>query len=248
MKKILLFDVDGTIAESTQKISTDMKNQLVAFREKGYEVGIVGGGRYDKILDQLDNLELDHVFAECGCIYYKKNKLVYEKNIRSHVLYPKINVIIKKALEYLSNVDYEITGHFVDLRTGLIYISLIGMDATLTERAKFIKLDKTHRYRSNLLNKLHREMVKLGIDKDLSILEGGSVGIVICPTECDKTQVLESLSSLEYDKIYYFGDKYEPNGNDHRLLYHSRVTGYPVNNPTECLDILNGIFNRIMYK
>ena len=242
MKKILLFDVDGTIAESSQKISAQMKTKLTNLRDSGYELGIVGGGRYEKIVEQIDGLELDHIFAESGCVYYQKDRLVYKKSIRSHWLYPKINLIIKRALAYLANVDYEITVHFVDLRNGIIYLSLIGMAATLEERAAFLKVDKVHEYKLKLLHLLQKMAVDLGIEKDLVILEGGSVGIGIYPTEWDKTQVLESLAS-EYTEIHYFGDKYEPSGNDYHLLHHSRVNGHPVNSPEECLEILNKISN-----
>jgi phosphomannomutase len=241
MKKILLFDVDGTIAESSQKISGEMKNTLESLRQKGYELGIVGGGRYEKIVDQLDGLELDHIFAESGCVYYQKDTLVYKKNIRNHLLYPKVNLIIKRALLYLANVDYEITGHFVDLRNGIIYLSLIGMAATLEERATFLKLDKTHEYKLKLLHILQKMAIDLGIDKELVILEGGSVGIGIYPTEWDKTQVLDSLSESEYETVHYFGDKYDPSGNDYHLLHHSRVNGHPVNRPEECLNILKNL-------
>lgn len=241
MKKILLFDVDGTIAESSQKISSEMKSTLLSLREKGYELGIVGGGRYEKIMEQVDGLELDHIFAESGCVYYRQQELVYKKNIRNHKLYPKINLIIKRALLYLANVDYDITGHFVDLRNGIIYLSLIGMAATLEERATFLKLDKVHEYKLRLLHILQKMGVDLGIEKELVILEGGSVGIGIYPTEWDKTQVLESLSESEYDTVHYFGDKYEPSGNDYHLLHHQRVIGHPVNCPEECLDILKNL-------
>jgi len=241
MKKILLFDVDGTIAESSQKISAEMKDKMTELKNNGYELGIVGGGRYEKILEQLDGLVLDHIFAESGCVYYKNNELVYKKSIRNHWLYPNINLIIKKALHYLSQVDYQITGHFVDLRNGIIYLSLIGMAATLDERATFLKLDKENEYKLKLLHILQNMTVELGIQKDLVVLEGGSVGIGIYPTEWDKKQVLESLDQAEYNEIHYFGDKYEPSGNDYHLLHHSRVKGHPVNSPEECLEILSSL-------
>jgi phosphomannomutase len=241
MKNILLFDVDGTLTESSQKISKKMKYKLSQLKEKGFEIGIVGGGRYEKILYQLDGLQMNHVFAESGCVYYKGNDLVYKKNIRQHYLYHKINLIIKKALLYLSQVNYEITGHFIDLRNGIIYISLIGMDATLEEREAFLKLDKVHHFKVQLLRILQKMTNDLGIQNDLVVLEGGSVGIGIYPKEWDKTQVLESLDSLEYNTIHYFGDKYKIDGNDYNILHHPRVIGQPINNPEECLEILGKI-------
>ena len=56
--------------------------------------------------------------------------------------FPQINNLVKQCLRFLSEVDYMITGHFVDLRNGIIYISLIGMNATFKEREMFKSLDK----------------------------------------------------------------------------------------------------------
>ena len=129
MKSLLLFDVDGTIAESGAIINDDILNRLIYLKDY-YHLGIVGGGKYEKIIEQIKETNIfTHVFAECGCVYYKYNKnilkyeLIYKKNIRTHFLYSKINQLIKVALEFLSKVDYNLTGHMVDLRNGIIYIT-----------------------------------------------------------------------------------------------------------------------------
>ena len=86
------------------------------------------------ILKMKDEIFFDHYFSECGCVYYKNttnNKLklekIYEKNIRHHKHYPSIDKLIKQSLDFLSKVEYTLTGNFIDLRTGIIYISLIGI-------------------------------------------------------------------------------------------------------------------------
>jgi phosphomannomutase len=235
---IFLFDVDGTLAESSQQISNKMKTALMQIKLKGYDIGIVGGGRFEKIIEQLDGLCVDHIFAESGCVYFRNNNFVYKKNVRTHSLYPLINVIIKRALCFIANVDYEITGHFVDLRNGIVYISLIGMCATQKERDDFIYLDNKNKYRQQLLQILQNLAKQMKIEKDLVIAEGGSVGIGIYPKEWDKTQVLEWLP---YKTIHFFGDKYEENGNDFYLINHPQVHGHPVKNPKDCLDLLEQI-------
>jgi phosphomannomutase len=243
MNKVILFDIDGTITLSGQKITDVMSNKLNEFKEKGYIIGIVGGGKLEKILDQMDNkIYFDHYFSECGCVYYKnisKKDLqlekIYIKNIREHVLYQKINILIKTALNFLSNVDYTITGNFIDLRNGIIYISLIGLVANLEERKYFIELDIKNNYRKNLLEILHNKAKELDIYNSVDIVEGGSVGIAIYPSEYDKIQVLEYFT----EKIYYFGDKYEENGNDYKILHHDKVIGYKINNPEDTFNILN---------
>ena len=93
-KNIILLDVDGTIAESGNIINKDISSLLNQLqKEKSFEIGIVGGGKFDKILFQLNNkLIIDHVFSECGSIYHKLNEhetydLIYKKNIRTFIWY-----------------------------------------------------------------------------------------------------------------------------------------------------------------
>jgi len=245
MKPLLLFDVDGTIAESGEKINNNLL-KLFENLTNYYDLGIVGGGKYEKIVDQIHNSKLFiHIFSECGCVYHKLNEtnavydLIYKKNIRLHPLYDKINKLIKVALSFLAEVDYIITGNFIDLRNGIIYISLIGMVATNKEREYFINIDKEQNIRKNLLQLLKNKSIELNINEKVEILEGGSVGIGIYPKEYGKSQVLESL--IDYKNISYFGDKYTIDGNDYELITHNDITGYPVNSVEETIKILENL-------
>ena len=56
MTTLFLFDVDGTIVNSGQAITTEMSTALTNLQQKqNVEIGIVGGGKLDKILEQMDN-------------------------------------------------------------------------------------------------------------------------------------------------------------------------------------------------
>ena len=248
MTTLFLFDVDGTIVNSGQAITSEMATTLNNLKKKKkVEIGIVGGGKLDKILEQMDNkIFFNHYFTECGCVYhdnYATNDSldlipIYIKNIRDHKLYTPINTLVKHCLQYLSKVDYTITGHFIDLRHGIIYVSLVGLTANETERKEYMELDKQNHYRTTLLESLKLQATSLGIENQIAIVEGGSVGIAIYPSEWDKIQVLDYFHANKYEKIYYFGDKYEPNGNDYLILNHPRVEGFPVNNYQDTIQIL----------
>lgn len=249
MKNLFLFDVDGTIADSGQKIKDEMAFILNKIKENGDEIGIVGGGKLDKVLEQMDNkVYFQHYFTECGCVYHKNNSYVsnnldeiYIKNIRNHPLYNDINKLVKYCLNFLSSVDYTLTGHFIDLRNGIIYVSLIGLTATLDERAYFIELNKKYDYRKQLIEGLKYIAFNLGIYDKVDIVEGGSVGIAIYPSEYDKIQVLDNFTDKQYENIYYFGDKYEPCGNDYKILNDNRVKGFEVNSYQNTIDKLSDI-------
>ena len=246
MKTVYLFDVDGTIVDSGQKITVEMATILNEIKQHS-EIGIVGGGKLDKILEQMDNkVYFTHYFSECGCVYtknesYNSNILqeLYKKNLREHPLYNEINILIKQCLYFLSKTDYTLTGHFIDLRNGIIYISLIGLTATQKEREYFIGKNNKHNYRTQLINSLKQLATELNVVDKVDIVEGGSVGIAIYPSEYDKTQILDMFSDTEYKTIYYFGDKYEENGNDFNLLNHKKVIGIKVDNYHDTIKELN---------
>jgi HAD superfamily hydrolase (TIGR01484 family) len=248
MKKLYLFDVDGTLAEPSKKITHLNSIYLEKLRNQGnVEIGIVGGGKLDKILEQTSGILFDHYFAECGCVYKKLSgnylEFVYEKNIREHSLYKHINILIKCALKFLSEVDYELTGNFIDLRCGIIYISLIGLSANDNEREYFKNLDKSNQYRKKLLDILRHKAVELNVYNKIHIVYGGSVGIAIYPSEYDKKQVMNYINIPSYSEIHYFGDKYQPDGNDYLLLNHEKVIGHRVDGVLNTYELLKNIVN-----
>ena len=253
MNKLILFDVDGTLAESGQMINDEMRDMLISKKTQGYEIGVVGGGKIDKVLNQLNGVSMSHYFTECGCVYHvikdgntssnsislvNQLSLKYTKNIRDHELYPQINKLVKRCLQFLSKVDYIISGHFIDLRNGIIYVSLIGMTATLKEREVFKILDAEHEYRKRLIYALKQDLIKMGIIDKICVYEGGQVGIAIFPREYDKVQVLPEVLE-KYEEIHYFGDKYEENGNDSIIINDPSVHGHPVFSPQTTLHILS---------
>lgn len=257
MTTLLLFDVDGTIVESGEKIDSEMSDILNKLKDKNYELGIVGGGKLEKILQQLDDKILfKHYFSECGCVYHINKDIntnfwleeIYIKNIRNHQEYNNINILIKSALNYLSNVDYNLTGHFIDLRNGIIYISLIGMSATKEERKYYMEQEKKHNYRLELINILNEKARELKCEKNISILLGGNVGISLYPTDYDKEQILQHININNYKEIYYFGDKYLKDGNDYKLLNNKNIIGKNIDNIKETKIILEDLYQKISEK
>ena len=246
--KILLFDVDGTLCESSKIISNEMALMLNKLITNNYEIGIVGGGTFEKIQFQLNNWVSPHyIFSECGSVYYKldvKSKsyiLINKNNLRLEPEYIKINKLIKTCLKFISSVDYLVSGNFIDLRNGLIYVSLVGMVGTDEERENFIKLDNIHEYRLRLIDLLKADAFKSHIGNYLDICLGGSVGIAIYPKKWNKVQVLNWLSPIS-NQIHYFGDKYLPNGNDYMLLSNELIIPHCVDSPEQTLLLLQKIF------
>jgi len=255
---ILLFDVDGTLCDSGRKISKRMSfmlNKLMNKLDKNNKnilIGIVGGGTYEKILYQLDNqIKPTYIFSECGSVYHKLNSisnkydLLHKNELRNEKYYDKINLLVKTCLKYISNLNCMVTGHFIDLRHGLVYVSLIGMNATCDERNAFIEEDNKHNYRLKLINILRAQSTQLEINDYLDICVGGKVGIAIYPKKWNKVQVLDLLNMKEKDNIHYFGDQYMPNGNDYELLTNKNIIPHIVDNPIQTLYKLYQLYKTI---
>ena len=121
------------------------------------------------------------------------------------------------------------------------------MQANEEERANFIEEDKKYYYREKILYVLQNEAESMNIYKDVDILLGGSVGIAIYPKEWNKVQIIENgtINKKDYDKIYYFGDKYDLNGNDYQLLHHPDVIGVKVDTLDDTIRELKEIVNII---
>lgn len=209
MKKLILFDVDGTITESGDLIKDQIVSTINNLKNNGYEIGIVGGGKIDKILYQLNNkIIFDHYLSECGCVYHKFSdslelQQVYFKNIREHILYQKINTLIKLCLQFLATVDYTLSGHFIDLRNGIIYVSLIGLSANQEERHYFMELDKKNNYRKHLLEILNTQLIEMECNGKIDVVEGGSVGIAIYPSEFDIIKLFKNFTFLSIFFNYF---------------------------------------------
>ncbi len=112
------------------------------------------------------------------------------------------------------------------------------MNATEEEREDFIKMDKIFNYKKNLFHLLNNKAHKLNLD-EISISYGGSVGISIYPKKWDKVQVLDKINMNIYNDIYYFGDKYEENGNDYHIINDNRIIGIKVDNIKDTYNYIN---------
>lgn len=260
MSNIILFDLDGTLAHSTKNVSDEMYETLKKLKNMGYILGIVGGGEHKKCTKQLDkSLKLfDYIFSECGSVIYKlettftdnsqKYKEISRKNIVEHLGSIKIKHIGDTFLSLLVSDNYidhlnceqygiNIPIH-VDIRSGLIYLTPVGMNSNDEYRKLFVEYDKHTKWRNSAIKILS----EISSDSDLIYTIGGEVGIACYPKNWNKSQIIPYLKTEGFDKLYFFGDKTEPNGNDYPLYISPDVIGYSVKSPCNTEELLKKIF------
>lgn len=238
---IILFDIDGTLAESGKVLDKKMIDIIIKLYHNGHILGIVGGGTYKKIKKQLHIIlhYFKYIFTESGSVIYVDSMKVKQKNILKNCNKKVLNKLIKKSLYYISKMPIKYGGNQIDLRHGMIYISCPGIKASDKVRNYFIKKD----IKLNLRNNLITNLKKYDKNDEFNIHIGGNVGISIQPKGWNKLDAIFYLQEIKVeDDIYYFGDKYEPTGNDYPVINYLGDKGIKVNNYLETIDKLVDIF------
>lgn len=237
MKRIILFDVDGTLTVPMNKITENMLDTLKRVSQH-VDIGFVGGSNIEKIIKQLgeDNLKLfKYGFAENGLHAFENNTEFHKENLIKVLGEQNYQKIINVCLKVLSDINIPVKrSNFVEVRNGMINISPIGRSCSQEERDAFYEFDQKHGIRKNIVEKLTTELN----DMNLQFSIGGQVSIDIFPKGWDKTYCLQFIES-KYQKIYFFGDKTEPMGNDHEIYNDPRVEGHTVFNYHNTIEILN---------
>ncbi|CAE6460259.1 unnamed protein product [Rhizoctonia solani] len=148
VKKLVLFDVDGTLSLARQSATQEMMDLLREVRKK-VVIGFVGGSDFVKISEQLTVGGVkaidafDYGFAENGLIAYRTGKQLASQSFIGWVGEEKYKKLVNFILHYVADIDIPIKrGTFVEFRNGMINVSPIGRNATIQERIEFEKYDK----------------------------------------------------------------------------------------------------------
>jgi phosphomannomutase len=238
--KLLLFDVDGTLAKSTLQIEEPILTKLKELYNNGeYEMSIVGGGTYEHIIYQIgkENEKLfKYIFSENGLVTYKYGELFHKNDIKVEMGEALIQRVLNYVLIYIAHLQIPYKrGSFVRFRTGMMYLTPIGGDCSAEERAEFAKYDLIHDVRRKMIKSLSKEFESENID----VLLGGQIGIGLHPKKWDKSYILSMAKIEKYEDVQFFGDRCTPDGNDYPLYSHKDITGHFVKSPTDTLNILN---------
>lgn len=246
-KKILiLFDVDGTIAESSKKASDAILIILSMNKKNNYQYGLISGGSYAKISEQVGQINIkntktdplfNYVFCENGMIGYKNDKVFFEKQLIDIYEDEKIIEIENFILNTVSknfNLYSDSQGK-LERRNSLWYFSICGVGCNDKVRNEFIELDKKNDIRMKIIKILKDELL---MKYNLEIKLGGNIGLSIFPSGWDKSYIIKNkiINKEDYNKIYFFGDKCTPDGNDYPLYNHDDIQGIEVKDPSDTLN------------
>ncbi|KAH9036372.1 eukaryotic phosphomannomutase [Lactarius pseudohatsudake] len=244
MKKLVLFDVDGTLTPARQSASPEMLQLLKELRKK-VVIGFVGGSDLVKISDQLSipgsNAidAFDFAFAENGLVAYRLGKPLESQSFIKFVGEERYKKLVNFILHYVADLDIPIKrGTFVEFRNGMVNVSPIGRNATIQERHDFEAYDKVHGLRAAFVKVLQEKFADYGLTYSI----GGQISFDVFPHGWDKTYSLRHVEKEGFDEIHFFGDKTFKGGNDYEIFADPRTVGHTVSTPADTAKILREIF------
>lgn len=228
---MFLFDVDGTLTPSRQKIDKKFSKFFSIFC-KNNDVFLVTGSDRDKTIEQLGKT----LYNKSKRVYNCSGNSVWEKTKNVHTDEWTCPFVLSTYLELELNASkFSLrTGTHIEERPGCINFSIVGRKATFEERQLYVAWDCKTEERDRLAQNIRR------LFPDLSVTVGGETGIDIAPKGHDKSQILQDFET--HDTITFFGDKTFVGGNDysvaHAIITKDLGTVHQVSDYKETWDIL----------
>ena len=257
MKKIILFDMDGTLTPARGQMTPRVSYYLGKLQDEGYDIGIVSGSDLDYIKQQCSVLfdisctdwTKIKYFPCNGTKYYqvKNSKFVpvYSRDMKDVIGKEKYNLLIREIVDKHSNLFWlaegekiPMSGTFIKYRGSMVNWCPIGRDASQEDREIWVELDTKNNWRKQLLESFKGSSETW---KGITFKLGGDTSFDIYPHGWDKTMAYNQVKSEGYEEIHFIGDRCEPDGNDYEIYQAAGDKGYKTKNPDETVQILKKI-------
>ena len=254
-KKIIVFDIDGTLTPSKASADKEMINLLLSLLDKK-SVAIIGGGKYSMFQEQLADqmpkndkrLERFYLFPTNSTAFYRFNG---EWNkVYSHELSNKEKEKIEEALkETFSKVNYQppekTYGIVIEDRGTQISFSPLGQEVVaMIGQTEGVALKEMWNKKYNSLRQEMREILQ-ELLPEFEVRAGGLTTIDITRKGIDKAygvrQIAEHLD-FKIDDMLFVGDAIFPGGNDYAALQ-TGIDYVKVNNPTDTKELIRTLIS-----
>jgi len=216
-----VFDVDGTLTPSRQKMTKSMENVFVEFAEKN-QCFLVTGSNLEKTQEQVPWSILSRcttLYCESGSDNYVpdtdgEGRLWRTDDGSSEDFWDcpvELRNFLMQQLDFSKFPKTMRTGNHIELRKTMVNFSVIGRNATTDERYVYTLWDKDKKERAWIAEEIEYMF------PELTATVAGEIGIDIHPKGRDKSQVRKDIRRWGDKPIVFFGDKTEKGGNDYPL-------------------------------
>ncbi len=242
MKKLIVYDLDGTLAESKSPLDAEMSTRLHDLLGV-VKVAIISGGDWPQFEKQvLSHLPHDERLANliilptCGTKFFQYNgswKKLYSEDFTAGEKAKIVNAL-EEAVGQAGFKAAKFWGEVIEVRGSQITISAIGQQAPVEEKDKWDP-DYTK-----------RKKIKAILDTlipEFSVRMGGATSIDVTKPGIDKgygIRKLRDVLNISLQDMIFVGDALFPGGNDYPAK-EAGVVSIAVRGPQETKPVTEAI-------
>ena len=242
-KKLIAFDLDGTITESRTPMNTEMKDLFSKLLSK-YKVGVISGGLLSQFEKQLivplgKDLNLSNlvILPANGTSFYTfedgEIKTLYAKELTKKEKEKITDACLKVIKETGYQKIFDEKKGIIDDKKGQISLCIFNPDWILSEKIAF----DPGRTKREPIRKLLQERLP-----DYEVKIGGTTTIDITPKGADKGLAMREILkyfNFEKEDALFIGDAIFPGGNDYAAA--QVVLGISISNVGEIEEVIKSL-------
>lgn len=227
-RKVIAFDLDGTLAPSKSPMPDRMSELLDKLLDK-YHVCVMSGGKFEQFQKQLlsslkssgGKLEKLHIMPTCGTRYYhydisKKDWVrVYSEDFKPPET-KKIITALNRGFDDLGYREKKAYGDCIEDRGSQVTFSALGQDIVDELGEKGVELKEAWDPDNKKKKELRDYIAKLIPEFEVRV--GGVTSIDVTKSGIDKAYGIKKLMELigiSKDEIFFIGDRLQEGGNDY---------------------------------
>jgi phosphomannomutase len=242
MKKLIVFDLDGTLAESKLSLDDEISTLLSALLGI-VKVAVISGGNWPQFEKQvLSNLPDDEclkhlsLLPTCGTKFYQYKsgwKKLYSEDFTAEET-ERIIASLKKAVDLSGFEAGRVWGEAIEDRGSQITFSALGQQAPLEEKERWDP-DFTK-----------RKKIKAILDTfipEFSVRLGGMTSVDVTKPGIDKgygIRKLRDILGITINEMIFIGDALFVGGNDYPAV-EAGVVSIQVRGPDETKRVIEAI-------
>ena len=242
MKKLIVFDLDGTLAASKSSLDAEMASLLSDLLDV-VEVAIISGGAWEQFERQVlsnltknTSLERLSILPTCGTKFYQFKgewKKLYSEDFTAD----EKGKIVRSLQDAIVKAGYKVEktwGDTIEDRGSQITYSALGQQAPLEQKEKWDADFAKRKKIKTILDTLIPEF---------SVRIGGATSIDVTKPGIDKAygiRKLRDILGISIKEMIYVGDALFVGGNDYPAMQ-AGVISIPVRGPDETKRVIEAI-------
>lgn len=243
-KKVIVFDLDGTLAASKSAITPEMSDLMGKLLGK-FVVCVISGGKYEQFQEQfLTNLNVPadmlpnlHLMPTCGTRYFRYEDGGWKQIYAEELLEPdrvRIAAVLTAGAKELGLWEDKTWGDIIEDRGTQVTFSALGQHAPV---------DAKHAWDPDRSKKEALRDYAAARLPQFEVRTGGSTSVDITTKGIDKAYGMHKLQdalSIKPEEILFIGDALDPNGNDYPVKA-AGIDTIAVKNETETAELIKKI-------